>query len=258
MKIAIITATYKRGDNQSPNIIKRAAESIMNQVHKDWKWFLIGDAYEDQEEFNTFSNLIPSEKLYTENLEVSIEREMYSPGLDRWHVSGITPVNVGIQRALEQGFDYVAFLDHDDIWYPDHLQLLSEAIETYKVPFLFTQGAYTTLERFFFPNLSNNYFKPQYANLNKNQRVLLNYGIPAYPTYCYWSLYIKSSVCLNAKVITSRMRDRLQEVGDGMPGDADWWMRIRDEQIKGNIGPSLFIEHPTVASIDEGYSKTKA
>ena len=52
------------------------------------------------------------------------------------------------------------------------------------------------------------------------------------------------------------MRDCLEETGKSSVGDADWWLRIREEMIEGKYKPALFIDHITCANIDEGYSKT--
>ena len=50
MKLAISTSTYKRKDGGTPNLLKRALDSIFNQTHQDFKIFLIGDRYEDENE----------------------------------------------------------------------------------------------------------------------------------------------------------------------------------------------------------------
>ena len=52
------------------------------------------------------------------------------------------------------------------------------------------------------------------------------------------------------------MRDCLEETGEGYVGDADWWLRIRQEIIEQKYKPALYIDHITCANIDEGYSKT--
>ena len=40
MKIAIVTATYKKGDGSTPSLLKRAINSVLKQSHTDWKYFL--------------------------------------------------------------------------------------------------------------------------------------------------------------------------------------------------------------------------
>ena len=262
MKIAVVTATYQRGDGNTPMVLKRAIESLKSQAHTDWKFFLIGDDYENKDEFNSFSSLLPPEKIYTENLPISIEREKYPPGQDRWHVSGITPVNTGIQRALEQGFDYIALLDHDDIWYPDHLQLINLGIEKTKSPFIFTRGYYSLVN----PETNKkqtvgipyvNFIPQKFKELrvNVDKPINLNYGINSYACLPQSEIFLKTSVCLDCRTIKLRMRDCLEETGKGYVGDADWWSRIRQEMIEQKYKPALYIDHVTCANIDEGYSK---
>lgn len=262
MKIAVVTATYQRGDGNTPLVLKRAINSLSKQSHTDWKFFLIGDAYENQDEFNSFSSYLPAEKIYTENLPISIEREKYPPGMDRWHVSGITPVNTGIKRALEEGFDYVALLDHDDIWYSDHLELINKGIEITGSPMIIPRGYYSP------PPISDNirvaipyinYSPKKFASMriNEDQVIDIHYGIKAYPCYPQECVFLKTSVCIDCRTIELRMRDCLEEDGIGYVGDADWWIRIRKKMINKEYKPALFIDHPTCASIDEGYSKTQ-
>jgi len=262
MKIAVVTATYQRGDGNTPLVLKRAINSLLDQVHKDWKFFLIGDAYEDQNEFDSFRSLLPKDKIYTENLPISIEREKYPPGEDRWHVSGITPVNIGIERALEEGFDYVALLDHDDIWFSDHLSLINKGIELTGSPFIVPRGYYTTTSpdgtnfTMGIPYIDFEPSKYKQLMINESNPINLNYGIKGYPCYPTEGIFLKTSVCINCKTIKLRMRDCLEETGIGYVGDADWWLRIREEMIKNKYKPALFIDHITCANIEEGYSKT--
>lgn len=260
MKIAIVTATYQRGDGRTPEVLKRAIQGIKDQSFKDWKFFLIGDAYENQDEFDSFSSLLPPSKIYTENLPVSVEREKYPPGKDRWHVSGITPVNIGIERALEQGYDYVALLDHDDIWFSDHLHLMNQAIKTTGSPFIFPRGYYNPeggKDAIGIPTVNFNVKKFDELIINKHQPINIYHGIRAYPCYPTDSSFLKTSVCLNCRIIKLRMRDCLEETGVGYVGDADWWLRIRKEMIEKKYKPALFIDHITCANIEEGYSKTQ-
>ncbi len=234
MKIAVVTATYQRGDGNTPLVLTRAIESLKKQAHTDWKFFLIGDAYADQNEFNSFSNLLPSNKIYTENLPVSIE------------------------RALEEGFDYIALLDHDDLWYPDHLQLINEGIEKTKSPFIFTRGFYEVSNGISVGIPYHGYESEKFEQLrvNVDNPIKLNYGFNGYACFPYECIFLKTSVCLDCRLITLRMRDCLEETGKSSVGDADWWLRIREEMIEGKYKPALFIDHITCANIDEGYSKT--
>lgn len=258
MKIAVVTATYQRGDGNTPLVLKRAIESLSKQSYTDWKFFLIGDAYENQDEFNSFATILPSDKIYIENLPISIEREKYPPGINRWHVSGITPVNKGIERALEEGFDYVALLDHDDIWYSDHLELINKGIEITGSPMIIPRGYYSPPDtdiRLPIPHPEYSPDKWTSMMINTNQSIDLFHGISGYACYPQECIFLKTSVCIDCKTISLRMRDCLEETGIGYVGDADWWLRIREKMINEEYKPALFVDHVTCASIHEGYSK---
>ena len=49
-KFGIIMVTYQRGDGKTPEYIKEAIDSVKSQKHKNWKIYLIGDDYDDNDE----------------------------------------------------------------------------------------------------------------------------------------------------------------------------------------------------------------
>ena len=57
MKLAIIISTYYRKDGRSSSFLTRALNSIANQTYQDYKIFLTGDRYENNEEFETIISL---------------------------------------------------------------------------------------------------------------------------------------------------------------------------------------------------------
>ena len=72
----IVMTTYYRKNGSTLQKITRAINSIKNQTHKDWKLFLIGDNYQNNEEFELISSLLPKEKItaspsFTLKLEMS-------------------------------------------------------------------------------------------------------------------------------------------------------------------------------------------
>ena len=51
MKLGIVIATYQRKDGTTPFFLQKALDSIFSQTYQNFKIFLIGDKYEDNEEF---------------------------------------------------------------------------------------------------------------------------------------------------------------------------------------------------------------
>ncbi len=97
-KVSVIIATYNR-----PHVLKLALQSLLDQDHKDWEGLVIGDACSD-ETASVVAGFDDSRLRY-ENLAENCGEQ-----------SG--PNNRGL--ALATG-PYVAYLNHDDLWWPDHL-----------------------------------------------------------------------------------------------------------------------------------------
>jgi len=251
MKLAIIITTYQRPDGNTPHLLKRTLESVLNQTYQNFKIFLIGDKYEDQEEFLSFKNLIPSDKLYIENLPNAIEREKYKyPSWELWWSGGVNAHNHAIESALKENFKYIAFIDHDDVWHPQHLARFNEVLHLTSPSLIFTQGFYNESK---LPSESQIQDK---LEIDLKKYFELSDNIKAYPSIPHECSFIKSSVCIDFSQINLRFRDKKAETGEGGPSDADLWMRIRELVIKEEINPSIYIEDLTVSIYEsEGYSR---
>jgi glycosyltransferase involved in cell wall biosynthesis len=252
MKLAIIITTYQRPDGNTPHLLKRTLESVLNQTYQNFKIFLIGDKYEDQEEFLSFKNLIPSDKLYIENLPNAIEREKYNhPSWELWWSGGVNAMNYGIDLALKEDFIHVGFLDHDDVWEPNHLELINKVLNISNPSLIFTQAWFNNSK---FPSLGS--YQEHNLQIKPNVYYELTQEIKAYPSIPNECSFLKSSTFIDFSQVKLRFRDRLAEIGIGGPADADLWVRIRDLVINQQIQPSIFINDLTVISGGEGYSRT--
>jgi glycosyltransferase involved in cell wall biosynthesis len=56
--IGIVIATYRKLDGSTYDHLKKALESIKNQTYKNYKVFLIGDDYTDNNELLELSNFL--------------------------------------------------------------------------------------------------------------------------------------------------------------------------------------------------------
>jgi len=63
MKLAVIIPTYWKNDGSTRAHLEKALKSVADQTHKDYKVFLIGDAYSDSTEFIEVSRIIDSNKI---------------------------------------------------------------------------------------------------------------------------------------------------------------------------------------------------
>ena len=113
--ISIITATYNRS-----NVLKLAIESVLWQTFQDWELWVIGDACTDDTEQVVAS--FDDRRIQFTNLKENVGEQ-----------SG--PNNEGFRRARGR---YLAYLNHDDLWLPDHLEAALAGIEKTGADLVFT------------------------------------------------------------------------------------------------------------------------
>lgn len=97
--VSIVMATYNR-----PDVLRYAIKSVIWQTYTNWELIVIGDACSESTKnvIDTFDNT----KIKYHNFEENFGEQ-----------SG--PNNWGIKNAKGK---YIAFLNHDDLWFPDHLE----------------------------------------------------------------------------------------------------------------------------------------
>ena len=104
--VTIIIATYNR-----PDTLKAAIRSVLNQTLKNWKLLVIGDNCDDRTDMLMMEYLDPRIQYF--NLPERFGEQ-----------SG--PNSVGLSLVETP---YVSFLNHDDIWLQDHLEVGIQLIE---------------------------------------------------------------------------------------------------------------------------------
>lgn len=97
-QVTVVTATYNRSD-----VLRWAIESVRRQTYPHWEQWVIGDACTDDTERVVASFADPRVRFH--DLPRNVGEQ-----------SG--PNNEGCRRARG---DLIAFLNHDDLWFPDHL-----------------------------------------------------------------------------------------------------------------------------------------
>lgn len=103
--VSVITATYNRG-----NVLRYAIESVRRQTLADWELWVVGDACTDDtaEVVGAFKD----PRVHFVNLARNVGDQ-----------SG--PNNEGFRRS---GGRFIAYLNHDDLWFPDHLETAVAAL----------------------------------------------------------------------------------------------------------------------------------
>ena len=208
MKLGIIIPTYQA--KKTPQYLKRAFDSIKAQTHQDWKVFLVGDRYDDNEEFKGLAKMIPPDKITAYNRMGITERDIYKGPIGRsnyklWCAGAVRARNEGIEIAIAEGYDRLCNLDHDDHWYPDHLQLISDAFD--REDYIIV-AAMRHLNQ---PGAKKDPFYPTAGDL------------------CH------SATCINYAMSPLRYRDVFACEGRAYPGDADLWIRMTNYMVKHNL-----------------------
>lgn len=231
MKLGILIATYQKLDGSTPIILKRAIESVKNQTHQDYTLIIIGDKYDDNDEFESICyDAGLGDKLIFKNLPYAKEREKYPLGSkELWSSGGVNARNYGIDFGLELGLEYICHLDHDDYWHPQHLEVINYAIEA-------TQNASVI-------NTCSTYFNSYLPQVELTNEIL--------PSEVKPGGLIHSSICINHKLIPLKYRDVFEETGKEYAADADMWARI-GEYVKQNNLKTYQITSLTCFHPEEG------
>lgn len=233
MKFSIVITTYQKKDGSTPHLLKRALDSVFKQDYQNFTIFVIGDKYEDNEEFVNICSSYSGNKIYYENLPFAAERDKYKDKWVIWSYGGCFANNYGINMSVNLGYDYVCHLDHDDEWLPNHLSLLKEAIDKTNSLFICTKSEYVGGS--ILPNVIS------------EEKL-----IPFLPM---GGKLIHSSTCINFKKIPLRHRNIFEETGQlGQPGDFDLWVRIREYLIENNL-IGYIVNEITCKHLEEGYER---
>ena len=236
VKIAVSIPTYRRSDGSTRRLLERALNSIKTQTYKNYKIFLIGDKYDDNEEFLEIANsFYDQSKIYFENLDESKERDHYSDKLLLWLYGGINATNHSIKVALSEGYDYVCHLDHDDYWGNNHLDEIAKCIKDNQSDWVCTKSTY--LNGSILPSIKTD---QKYINFLPLPSGIIHY-----------------SVCINFKKIPIFYEDYYQLTKETkFAGDSYLWERMREYIPKNNIKSHL-INELTCFKDDERFEMNK-
>jgi len=153
IRFGIVVATYQIkkecGVNtgrakyiSSPMVLTEMINSIKKQSYKNWKLYLVGDCYEDEDEVKTLlSTLLEPSQYVFFNLPKPGERNRGFSKMELRNTGGIAAMNKGLDLCEGDSVTHIVRLDHDDVWADDHLELLEAVYVEYpKLAFAFTQA----------------------------------------------------------------------------------------------------------------------
>lgn len=113
--VTVLIATYNKSST-----LRYAIESVLWQTFEDFELWVVGDGCTDDSEQVVTSFTDP--RVNWCNLPVNTGYQSI-------------PHNEGLRRA---NGEYIAYLNHDDIWMPNHLQVLVDCLENPGVDFAYT------------------------------------------------------------------------------------------------------------------------
>ena len=109
MKISVICPTYN-----SENFVEKTLKSVINQTYLPQEIILIDDGSSD----NTIQILEEFKKEYQNMFQIQIIKSKHNgPGKAR---------NIGIENVNNE---WLAFLDSDDIWWSNKLEMVEASIK---------------------------------------------------------------------------------------------------------------------------------
>jgi glycosyltransferase involved in cell wall biosynthesis len=224
-------ATFNKENGQTPILFRETIRSLMNQSYENWTLYLIGDDYEPQEEFDMLASLVPKEKIKFRNVKVNPERKNFPKNVFHY-CGGTNATNYSLDWMLKDGICYLAILDHDDIWMPNHLEVLKNAYCNYpEAYFIYTKGYHQILGREV-PNIPNS-FEVKYDNLPPQYYDILHSSVS-------WRL---DKIPL--RYVNTVEQQKRDSRGDFIYGDAYMWQMFK-EYFKENKHKFLFLPENTV------------
>ncbi|MDQ3980017.1 MAG: glycosyltransferase [Actinomycetota bacterium] len=116
--VSVVTATYNRS-----SVLELALQTLLHQTFVNWELWVVGDACTD--DTAAVVEALGDPRARFVNLPQNCGEQ-----------SG--PNNEGVRRAHGR---YIAFLNHDDFWFPDHLEKAVEQLETTGADLVFGMGA---------------------------------------------------------------------------------------------------------------------
>lgn len=142
MKLAVIICSYDRKNTSSKNILIKMFKMLENQTYQDFKVFIIGDCYTNNDEFENICKSY-NNKIYYENSPIHFREGYFNLKINKWSCGGMNSRLIGIKKAIEENFDYYLHLDDDDFWVPNHIENVVKYINNFpKIDFIICKSKY--------------------------------------------------------------------------------------------------------------------
>ena len=141
-KICVILCSYFRKNGSTIQYLSRALRMLESQTYGNFKLFLIGDHYDNNTEFEDLCKSYKKD-IYYKNNEEHYRCYKFANLHNYWAIGGILALKTGIEKAIEEKFDYYFHLDDDDEWRDIHIEVVVNHIKHFPfADFLLTKSKY--------------------------------------------------------------------------------------------------------------------
>jgi glycosyltransferase involved in cell wall biosynthesis len=185
-RVSVIMATYNR-----PQLIRESLESVLSQTFKDFELVVVNDGG-DEAVKDTLAEYPDKRVVY-----VSAEHHGLSSAL-----------NIGLGQARGE---WIAYLDDDDVYYPDHLETLCRFLESRAD----AKAAYTDMYRA---------FQTRYGDSYRVVKRVLDYGKDMDPSKLRSQSQIPNR---NPLIHHRRCVDEIGGYHEGLKYTMDWDFQLR-------------------------------
>lgn len=214
--VTVVIATYNKS-----RALYHALESVLWQTFADFEVWIVGDACTDDSEAVVDS--FGDNRLHWYNLPSNSGYQS-------------VPNNEGLRRARGK---YIAYLNHDDLWLPRHLEVLVQRLDTQRADFGFSilkwfKGGEQIVDIPDYPHAS----RPPEASATMHRRDLVDeigfWKAPAETTALPRVEYFRRAQITGKRFLlvpylTTLKFDRSNDGYEGLSGQAEYVAQIRSE-----------------------------
>jgi hypothetical protein len=243
-KVCVIIATYFRKNGNTKEFLSRALRNLESQTYKNFKLFLIGDHYDNNDEFEEICKSYKKDIFYKNNKQ-HYRCYNFPNKHTYWAIGGGLALKTGIEKAIEEKFDYYLHLDDDDLWRDNHIQVVVEHIKKFPLAyFILTKAKYRDT------------FLPQTGEQNVFYNNYIPKGEDSVHASHVYKLPLMGNVVLDVINHNHTLANKINNKEAGFnhinipPGDATILDNINCI-VKNNIIKSLYIPIVTVNKISD-------
>ena len=144
-KICVIMPTYLRKNGTTKQLLTRALRNLEAQTYKNFKLFLIGDHYDNNDEFEELCKSYKND-IFFKNNEQHYRCYNFSNKSTYWTIGGALALKTGIEKAIEEKFNYYLHFDDDDEWRDIHIEAVVKHIKYFpQADFILTKAKYADI-----------------------------------------------------------------------------------------------------------------